>query len=54
MVDSRLEEIGPVEKSCPEMFEDVEVWFDVVVEEGERVIHVIVLSPLYRFNLLRL
>jgi hypothetical protein len=28
------------------MFEDVEVRFDVVVEEGERVIHVIFLSPL--------
>jgi hypothetical protein len=28
------------------MFEDVEVRFDVVVEEGERVIHVIFLLPL--------
>ena len=41
VVESGLEEIGPVEEFCPEVFEDVEVRFDVVVEEGERVIHVI-------------
>jgi hypothetical protein len=47
-----LEEIGPVEEFCPEVFEDVEVWFDVVVEEGERVIHVIFFCALSLFDLL--
>lgn len=33
------------------MFEDVEVWFDVVVKEGERVIHVIFFRALLLFDL---
>ena len=49
VVESGLEEIGPVEEFCPEVFEDVEVRLDVVVEEGERVIHVI-----FSFRLSRL